>query len=280
MLIDVLISRSSSLSPGGGAPVTLAQQVLSVSNVSTMVRTTGDFWDRWSGPDGLLTHYNQSAALAYAGLSSGVAGTPFLDLDMLPLGRIGQPIVGNDPLVGRPRQSNFTHPEALAVMSLWIIARSPLIFGGSLTETTPSTLALLQAADALRVQEEAINSRQLWQNEATVVWLAESKLSSAGPNHTAFVGAFNLRSQNSTISLSLSALSLKTCVGMAWIVSVWGELGASRLYSHQQQTIRPLVPHVRDEGTARSLSAWAEFSLELQPRGGDLLRVTCVADPV
>lgn len=275
--MGVLICRNSSLSPGGGAPATLAQQVLSVSNVSTMVRTTGDFWDRWSGPDGLLTHYNQSAALAHAGLSSGMGGTPFLDLDMLPLGRIGQPIVGNDPLVGRPRQSNFTHPEALAVMSLWIIARSPLIFGGSLTETKPSTLALLQATDALRVQEEAINSRQLWQDEATVVWLAESKLS-GGPNHTAFVGAFNLRSQNSTVSLSLSALGLKSCVGMAWIVSVWGELGASRLYNHEQQRLRPLLRG--DEGRARSLSAWSELSLELQPRGGDLLRVTCAADPV
>ena len=121
------------------------------------VAATGD---RWAGPDGLRTHYNQSASLVAAGLSSGTAGAPFLDLDMLPLGRIGQPIVGNDPLVGRPRQSNFTHPEALAVMSLWIIARSPLIFGGSLTETKPSTLALLQASEALAVQDDATNSRQ------------------------------------------------------------------------------------------------------------------------
>jgi hypothetical protein len=254
-----------SLSPGGGAPATLAGQVRSVAKLSTMVRTTGDFWDRWAGPDGLRTHYNQSASLVAAGLSSGTAGAPFLDLDMLPLGRIGQPIVGNDPLVGRPRQSNFTHPEALAVMSLWIIARSPLIFGGSLTETKPPTLALLQATEALAVQDEATNSRQLWQSERAVVWVADSK-SNGGANRTVFAGVFSLVPENSTLHLSAAVLGLKGCTGTVEVRSVWGRLAAARLHAQVQRGAAA--------GGLR-LGAPGEFSHELQPRGGDLLRLSC-----
>ena len=52
---------------------------------------------------GLLTHFNQTAELAAANMASGEGGSPFFDLDMLPLGRIGDPTQNESAVPVRTR---------------------------------------------------------------------------------------------------------------------------------------------------------------------------------
>ena len=58
-------------------------------------------------------------------------------------------------------------------MSLWCIARSPLILGGNLPKNDDFTLALLTNDDVLAVNQNSENNRQLFNTNSTVAWIAD-----------------------------------------------------------------------------------------------------------
>jgi alpha-galactosidase len=59
---------------------------------------------------------------------------------MLPLGRIGiRAERGNDGV------SSLTHDERRTMITMWAIARSPLMFGGDLATLDPFTRGLLSS---------------------------------------------------------------------------------------------------------------------------------------
>lgn len=130
-----------SWSPGDGMTVANGSWIADRGGAfGVMYRVTSDFHDD-SWPN--LKAHLQTAA-DYSGLI-GVGGT-YPDLDMLPLGRQSR---GQGP----PTPCLFSHDEQRLLMTLWCIARAPLIIGALLPLDPDDawTLSLLTNRAALAV---------------------------------------------------------------------------------------------------------------------------------
>lgn len=128
---------------------------------STMWRVSDDLWDDWSA---VLEQFQRAARWA-PHQRPGAFG----DLDMLPLGRLG--IRAH---VGEPRDSRLTPAEQRSVLTLWAMARSPLMFGGHLPETDPGTVNLLTNDAVLAVNRDGTDNRELIRDGNLVVWAART----------------------------------------------------------------------------------------------------------
>ena len=148
-----------SLSPG---PAKIEMAGLLAKNAQ-MWRISGDFWDRWTDLKRQFAQFRLWSPL------SKPDGWP--DGDMLPLGRIG--IRGER---GEPRMSLLTQDEQRTLMTLWSIARSPLMFGGNLPDNDPFTLSLLTNAEVLAVNQKATASKELFTRGDQIAWVAGSYL--------------------------------------------------------------------------------------------------------
>jgi hypothetical protein len=163
-----------SLSPGA-TPVSAGSHVKQHAN---MWRITDDFWDRW----GLL----------HAMLERTDAWTPFRgpghfpDADMLPIGVID---------FGRP--THFTKYEHYTLMSLWSIARSPLIFGGDMTKLDAFTKEMLTNPEMLEVNQRSTNNRQISRENNLIVWAAD-----AAGSGDKYVALFNAQSKGENLDFS------------------------------------------------------------------------------
>jgi hypothetical protein len=143
-----------STSPGA-TPVAQGEHVQMHAN---LWRVSDDFWDNWR------TLYEQFARLH--------SWTPFRapghwpDADMLPLGNVrAWQTQGN--------WTRFTKDEQFTLMSLWCIARSPLIMGGNMPKNDEFTLSLLTNDEVLAVNQNSTNNRQLFNTNNTVAWVAD-----------------------------------------------------------------------------------------------------------
>src|ERR1039458_2856316 len=85
---------------------------------------------------------------------------------MLPLGNIRAWQTRGD-------WTRFTKDEQFTLMSLWCIARSPLIMGGKMRKKDDFTLSLLTNDEVLAVNQNSTNNRQLFNTNSTVAWIAD-----------------------------------------------------------------------------------------------------------
>lgn len=140
-----------SLSPGETALSAAAH----VSEHANLWRISDDFWDTWSSLEEQFARLNNWNPHRRPGA--------WPDADMLPLGvlRMGE------------RSTRFTREEQYTVMSLWSIARSPLMHGGDMTKTDDFTLSLLTNDEVLAVNQNSINNRQLFSHDDLVAWIAD-----------------------------------------------------------------------------------------------------------
>jgi phospholipase/lecithinase/hemolysin len=153
-----------SLSPGETA-LDAAEHVTRHAN---MWRISDDFWDRWPALVEQFTrlkNWNPSRGPGY-----------WPDADMLPLGVLGR------------RQTRFTPDEQRTLMTLWCIARSPLIHGGDMTKTDPFTLSLLTNPEVIAVNQASSGNRPLYERDGLVAWVAE-----APGTHDRYLALFNTR---------------------------------------------------------------------------------------
>ncbi len=125
-----------------------------------MWRISGDFWDRWMDLKNQFARFNN--------WNKWVRPGHWPDGDMLPLGHIGIRAERGDP-----RMSLLTHDEQTTLMSLWSIARSPLMFGGNLPDNDEFTLSIITNDEILAVDQKASSSRLLFSNGNQVAWTAE-----------------------------------------------------------------------------------------------------------
>jgi len=139
-----------SLSPGE-TPVKEGEHVSANAN---MWRISDDFWDKWS----LL--FEQFARLRNWAPFCGPGHFP--DADMLPLG-----------VTGMGRKTHFTQGEQYTLMSLWAIARSPLIFGGDMTRMDAFTLSLLTNAEVIAVDQNSTANHELFNRDGLIGWCAD-----------------------------------------------------------------------------------------------------------
>src|SRR5699024_806426 len=141
-----------SLSPGK-TPLSEAAHVEKWAN---MWRLADDFWDQW---DLLKPMFKLAADWSpYAGAGH------WPNLDMLPIGKLSK----RGP-VGPERYSRFSEEEARTMMTLWSIAKSPLILGGNLPDNRPQDLALETNPEVLAVNQKGINSRRLYRKDGMIV---------------------------------------------------------------------------------------------------------------
>ena len=103
------------------------------------------------------------------------------DADMLPFGHIGIRAERGDP-----RMSLLTHDEQTTLMSLWCIARSPLMFGGHLPDNDEFTLALITNDEILAMNQKGAGGKQLFANGNQIAWTSDAAGSKAK-----YVAVFN-----------------------------------------------------------------------------------------
>ncbi len=89
------------------------------------------------------------------------------DADMLPLGRLAV-----RAHVGLERDSALTLEEQRTMISLWCIARSPLMLGGHLPRSREDTLALL-TNDAILALLTSDRAREIVRDDDLVIWTAD-----------------------------------------------------------------------------------------------------------
>ena len=131
-----------------------------IENNANMWRISDDFWDDWPA---LLAQFKRlDHWTAYRGAGH------FPDADMLPLGAVRQV-----PGYAGGAWTRFTRDEQFTMMSLWAIARSPLMMGGDLTKNDAFTLSLLTNDEVLAVNQNSANGRQLFNRDGLIGWVAD-----------------------------------------------------------------------------------------------------------
>lgn len=162
-----------SLSPGD-TPLKAGPHVMTQAN---MWRISDDFWDRWEPLHGMFGRLEKWTQYRAPGA--------WPDADMLPFG-----------IIEFKRPTRFTHDEQILCMSLWSIARSPLIFGGDMTKLDEFTVKLLTNPEVLAVNQASANNRQLSRNDDLIVWTAD-----VPGSRDRYVALFNAQSNQSPFNL-------------------------------------------------------------------------------
>jgi hypothetical protein len=183
-----------SLSPGP-TPLSAAAHVTANAH---MWRIVNDLWDNWPALDAEFDALRNWNPYRTAGA--------WPDPDMIPIGRLSK----QGP-VGSPRYSGLTADEQRTLMTLWSITRSPMMWGGNLTENRAAELALMTNAAVLAVDQSSANNRQL-SGGSSQVWAADVPGSA-----DRYVALFNRSAATATVSLSLADLG----IGSAAVTDLW-----------------------------------------------------------
>ncbi len=206
-----------SISPGE-TPLSAAAHV---ANHANLWRISDDFWDEWPL---LLSQFRRLADWAP---HSRVGAWP--DADMLPLGLLA---------LGK-RRTRFTPDEQRTMMTLWSIARSPLIMGGDLRALDADTLALLTNDEVLAVNQHGSAARQLIRTDRNAAWTSRDMRSNAR-----YLALFNIGETAEEVGADLASLGIASNV------------------------------RVRDLWTGRDLpAARTRFVVTLPPHGSGLYRL-------
>ncbi|RHW18909.1 glycoside hydrolase family 27 protein [Sphingomonas gilva] len=198
-----------SLSPGE-TPLSAAAHVADHAN---MWRVSDDFWDEWPL---LLSQFKRLADWA-----PHIREGAWPDADMLPLGLL---VLGE-------RRTRFTPDEQRTLMTLWAIARSPLIMGGDLRALDDATLALLANDALIAVDQHSTASRQVVRDGARVVWTSRDKRT--GDTNLAL---FNIGDTPAEIGVSRGELGLTRPMR---IRDLWAHADAGTLADR----FAPTLPH-------------------------------------
>ena len=209
-----------SLSPG---PTPL-KDGLNAERHANMWRISNDMWDVWYKPPSAPS-FPQAVTRQFGLLAKWV---PFRGpghwpkADMLPIGTLAP-----HPGWGKPRKSRLTPTEERTLVTLWSIAKSPLIMGGNLLRMDPFTLSLLTNPEVIAVDQHSPGNHPLWQNSKGSVWVAHG-------DHGTYVAVFNLENSRRVMTVHWHALGLH---GMHPIRDLW-----SRRLLGVQNAVRVQVP--------------------------------------
>lgn len=179
-----------SLSPGP----TAVEHHAEIAEVGQMWRISNDVWDFWIGqadyPTGVQNQFERAARWAQYAKPGA-----WPDADMLPVGEL-RPYPDVGPA---PRHTRLTPAEQHTLLSLWAMARSPLIVGANLTLLDKETLGLLCNRDILKIDQTATASREVLHEGDLVVW------SAALPGDEHALALFNLGEKDLLIDRPLTA---------------------------------------------------------------------------
>ena len=185
-----------SLSPG---PDAAGQRRRTWQANAHMWRIVNDLWDNWPSLDALFDQLRDWTPYRATGA--------WPDPDMIPIGRLSK----QGP-VGSPRYSDLTADEQRTLMTLWSITRSPLMWGGNLTENRAAELALMTNAAVLAVDQNSTNNRQLV-GGTRQVWAADVP----GTQPTGTSPCSTGRGATANVSVNLADLG----IGSATVTDLW-----------------------------------------------------------
>lgn len=190
-----------SLSPGTG----LSTAHLPVLRAhAQMWRVCDDLWDRWED-----VHANFARLARWAPFQQPGG---WADGDMLPLGRIGIRAER-----GEDRASRLTPDEQRTLLTLWVMARSPLMMGGDLPTSDAATTALLTTPAVGHVLRTSTDGRELLRDPVgdgeVVVWSAR-----AVDDPTRYVAVFWTGSGTRTLDVPLSSVVGDAAAAGTWAV--------------------------------------------------------------
>ena len=201
-----------SLSPGETS-LAAAEHVKLHAN---LWRISDDFWDRW------LALREQFGRLEQWNPHRTAGAWP--DADMLPLGVL---VLGS-------RTTRFTPDEQRTVLSLWSIARSPLMHGGDLTRTDDFTLSLLTNPEVIAVNQDSRNNRPVFNRDGLIAWTADVP---GSPDK--YLAVFNARDRVRLTPENARYASPPVTGDAATPAGIDADmLGGSRLFLY----VRPLAP--------------------------------------
>jgi hypothetical protein len=243
----VATGRNVALSLSPGRDLSLAR-LDHLRAHATMWRICDDLWDDWPDVRANFARFARWAPFA------GPEGWP--DGDMLPLGRLGTRAER-----GEPRDDGLRPGERRTLMTLWAIARSPLMIGGDLPSTDPEVIALFTNADVLEMHATATASRELFREAGLVLWSAD------GPGGRRWVGVFNLDDGPREVTLDARNVGLPVSADgelAGSITELWsGSSVAAQAVSEQSDAARGVAPG--SAGIRLSLGAHDAALLRLHP---------------
>jgi alpha-galactosidase len=214
-----------SLSPGP----TALEDAAEVGPLSNMWRIADDFWDMWTNdkpwPTSLSSQFARTAAWAEFARPGN-----WPDADMLPLGHIG-PVPGE----GKPRDTRLTPTEQQTLMTLWAMARSPLILGANLTALDDATLKLITNPNVLRINQTATRSGQVMHSGDIIAWTAD--LPPDSPDGSIALALFNTGESQVVVDSSFEAFNIDAATYR--VKDVWTGKGLGKLKSIPNLTLQP-----------------------------------------
>ena len=214
-----------SLSPG---PTPLAD-ASDVVQQAQMWRISDDFWDVWNrdtaSGDFPQSVVHQFPLLAQWERYAGPGHWP--DADMLPIGWLGP-----QPGWQQARSSRLTPDETRTVLTLWAIARSPLILGANLTRMDGVTESMLTNREVVAVDQDSTGNQARLHTKTTWVWTARAT-SAKGE----YVALFNV--SDAPIDLSYTWHDLGISSGKHQVHDLW----LHRVLDQTQGIKVTLAPH-------------------------------------
>jgi len=199
-----------SLSPGE-TPVIRGPHV---RRFAQMWRISDDFWDEWAMLEAQFTRLENWTP--YRGPGS------WPDADMLPLGRLA---------LGK-RDTKFTPDEQRTLMTLWSIARSPLIMGGDLRYLDAATLALLTNRAVIAVNQASTNNQPHFVQDGARIWSAKPE----GAPGDRYLALFNTGDKPKDVGLVLRDLGLTDEVG---VTDLWSGASLGKTKGRFDQALPP-----------------------------------------
>lgn len=187
-----------SLSPGE-TPVPRADHV---RRFAQMWRISDDFWDEWPLLEAQFTRLENWNAHRVPG------GWP--DADMLPLGRLA---LGT-------RDTKLTPNEQRTLMTLWSIARSPLIMGGDLRYLDHATLELLTNPEVIAVNQASYDNQPHFVEDGIRIWSAR-----VPRTNDRYVAMFNTDKTKRMVQVNLDILEI---AGQVSVRDLWAHRDLTR----------------------------------------------------
>jgi alpha-galactosidase len=177
-----------SLSPGP----TALENAAEVGGLAQMWRISDDIWDVWSStekwPRTVKSQFETTAAWA----KYSKAGN-WPDADMLPVG-----VLGPVPGWGAARSTRLKPDEQRTLLTLWAIARSPLIVGANLTELDDWTVGLLTNQTVIAMDQRGHDEKMARQDEDLIAWVSK------GDGGKEYLAVFNVGDAQARVALPLS----------------------------------------------------------------------------
>ena len=160
--------------------------------------------------------------------SSYIRPNHWPDADMLTIGHLS---LGGRPH-GPDRMSKLTWPEHTTMMTLWCIARSPLMMGGDLLTSPEQSLSYLKNREVLAVNQRSTDNRQVFRRNDRACWIATDP--DTGDRYLAL---FNLADKEAHVNFRFEHEMLR---GTYQIRDLWAH---EDLGEFEGSLLRKLPPH-------------------------------------